>query len=176
MTKITSPHLVRVIETGDTDGVDYQVLEYVEGPSVAERLQSTVRLPEPIVRRFVEHLTEALEALGDARLVHGDIKPDNVLTRGPDGDPSFVVIDFGLTRGSRHTVMPDRVAGTLLYLPPEGCAGFMSSGWDWWSFGMMVVELLTGRHPLADADPQTVHLSILNRRFSISGRKPITSP
>jgi hypothetical protein len=102
-----------------------------------------------------EVLTELLPAVEHAhslRMVHRDIKPANVLVRGT-APLDLVLADFGLatflaaTREMRHTT-----SRTSAYAAPEAATGDTSAALDWWSLGIVLVELFTGRHPFQRLD------------------------
>ena len=162
-----SPHLVTVREVDEHDGVAYQVYDFVPGPTLAEHLRVTPRPPEAFVADFVAQMCDALEVLGQAELVHGDLQPQNVIVGGEGSQVAFVVIDFGLTRVARHTLVHGVAGGTPEYVPPEGFLGHQSRVWDWWSLGMIVAEMRLGRHPLAGAHPPTIGMTVALGRFEL---------
>jgi len=167
---ISSPHLARIIEAGSEDGIDYQVFEFVPGHTLEDLLASNLRPDDAFIRPFVEQMERALSVLADAQLVHGDLKPANiVVTHLANGDLHFVVIDFGLTRRARHTIVEGLGGGTPEYLPPEGFCGYLTRCTDWWSLGMIVAEMLLGRHPLGGSPSTAIALAVITRRFDISG-------
>lgn len=145
-------HVVRLVEPpGEApDGSRYEVLEWCEFGSLRDRLVASRDID---VTALVAELSEALTHIhglrldedADARLVHQDLKPDNVLVRSLV--PFDLVLgDFGLARmiaGSRH--FTNRQQGSRPWAPPSGEA--ISPGWDWWSLGMIVTEVVAGGHP-----------------------------
>jgi serine/threonine protein kinase len=139
------------MELGRTaDGSRFEVLEWCELGTLRDVLNNGRRLD---VTEVVAELASALEhihglRLGDdseARLVHQDLKPDNVMVRTLE-PLDLVLGDFGLARmiaGSRHYT--NRQQGSRAWAPPSGEA--VTAGWDWWSLGMIVAEVAAGRHP-----------------------------
>ena len=143
-------HVLRVVPGEAADGSRYEVLEWCEHGSLRDLLNDGHRLD---LARVVTELSQALEHIHglrldgdpDARLVHQDLKPDNVMVRTLD-PLDLVLGDFGLARmiaGSRHYT--NRQQGSRAWAPPSGEA--VTAGWDWWSLGMIVAEVATGRHP-----------------------------
>jgi serine/threonine protein kinase len=139
------------MEPGRTaDGSRFEVLEWCEPGTLRDLLNDGRRLD---VAEVVAELASALEHIHglrldgdpDARLVHQDLKPDNVMVRTLE--PFDLVLgDFGLARmiaGSRH--FTNRQQGSRAWAPPSGEA--VTAGWDWWSLGMIVAEVAGGRHP-----------------------------
>ncbi|MER5470646.1 serine/threonine-protein kinase [Streptomyces sp. NPDC002935] len=154
------PHVVRVRDFGserDTHGIDWpwEVLEYVPGGSLDGRLTGHEALPEADVRAVLAQLTEALHYLhndlriGDGRgAAHRDVKPANILLRRRNGPVEAVLADFGLVAETRETRQTDLAAGSWMYQAPETFyRADRRSAQDWWSLGVVVVRMLTGRNP-----------------------------
>src|SRR5690606_29856353 len=113
------PNLVQIYAAGVDSGVPYFVMEMVEGETVSQAIDRCIRerhtLPLRQVRPTVEQVAAALDALHSRGIVHRDVKPANILV-----DPfrrRTVLVDVGVAR--RHGDRQD-VAGTPIYLPPEG--------------------------------------------------------
>src|SRR5690606_31438334 len=91
-------------------------------------------------------LAAGLTALHRAGIVHRDLKPENVLVL--DADPlRLAIADFGLSKVLEQSVMFASSSRTLAYAAPESLSGQVSPARDWWSLGMIVRELATGRPP-----------------------------
>ncbi|POM25067.1 Serine/threonine-protein kinase PknL [Actinomadura rubteroloni] len=143
---LASPHVLRVLETGTAEGRDYEIAEYAEAGNLRALMDAP--LPPATVSAIVEQLAAGLDALHGAGVVHRDLKPENVLVRG--SDPVDVVIaDFGLSRVLEQSVMFASSSRTLVYAAPESLSGQVSPARDWWSLGVIVRELATGRPPFA---------------------------
>ncbi|OWK45453.1 serine/threonine-protein kinase [Fimbriiglobus ruber] len=143
------PHIVRVHEAGELDGLPYFTMELVEGGTLAEQLGG---VPQPADRaaNLVITLAGAVQAAHDRNIVHRDLKPGNILLT-PDGTPK--VSDFGLARwvdvGATLTRTGARV-GTPSYMAPEqaaGAAGAAKPAVDVYALGAILYEVLTGRPP-----------------------------
>jgi serine/threonine protein kinase len=143
-------HVLEVAADRAADGSRYEVLEWCAFGSLRDLLERGFSCDVNVV---VAELAGALEHIHglrladdpDARLVHQDLKPENVMVRSLE--PFDLVLgDFGLARmiaGSRH--ITNRQQGSRAWAPPSGEA--VTAGWDWWSFGMIVAEVAGGRHP-----------------------------
>ncbi|MEU7524888.1 serine/threonine-protein kinase [Saccharothrix sp. NPDC042600] len=143
-----SRHVVAVHEVGEEEGRWYEVMEHLAGGTLAEwRRRQPSGVDGAVLVEVVRQLAEGLDALHRAGVVHRDVKPANLLVRAL-GPLEVVIADLGI---SRH--LPDGEAftatnevGTVPYVPPE----FISGGrvlpaFDWWSLGVTVLELATGR-------------------------------
>lgn len=118
---VDSPHVVRVLDAGDAPGVSFLVMEYVEGGPLGDRLARGNRLPFAEVERLAEGLLLGLAAAHRAGVVHGDVKPDNVLLAG-DGTPKLA--DFGGARSAEASRTKDAAGqATLQYASPEQLRG-----------------------------------------------------
>jgi tRNA A-37 threonylcarbamoyl transferase component Bud32 len=145
-------HVVRLIAHGVSDGVGYEVMEYCPEGSL-RRLMAEGLLPGDRVREIVRELAEALAALHELNVIHRDLKPENVLIRRRE-PLDLVLTDFGIASVNDATQRFTSLARSVKYGAPETLAGVLDAAADWWSLGMILVELLTGHHPydgLSDA-------------------------
>lgn len=147
--KLVHPNVVQVYDIGEDERGPFIVMEYVEGDTLADELRRRGRLPAHEVVSVAIQLCSALEAAHSERLVHRDIKPQNVLRR-PDGQVKLA--DFGIARslaGTRHTEL-GTVLGTAAYLAPEQARGEqVTAAADIYSLGVVLYELLTGQTPFS---------------------------
>ncbi|KAB2344145.1 serine/threonine protein kinase [Actinomadura rudentiformis] len=141
---LESPNVVRILETGHADGRDYEVTAYAPDGNLRGLMAGP--LPAEAVTRIVGQLSAGLAALHRVGIVHRDLKPENVLIMS--ADPLQVAItDFGLSKVLDQSVVFASSSRTLAYAAPESLSGQVSPARDWWSLGMIVRELLTGRPP-----------------------------
>jgi serine/threonine protein kinase len=149
--ELEHPHLVPVVDAGVLDGRHYLAVRYVEGGSLAQRLERERALPRESVLRLAGELGAALDALHGRELVHRDVKPANVML---DQAGSAALTDFGLAKGAAHTVLtrPGELMGTVDYLAPELIRGAPASpASDVYALGCVLYECLAGRPPFAHA-------------------------
>ncbi|GIH28130.1 hypothetical protein Aph01nite_64400 [Acrocarpospora phusangensis] len=159
---LRSRHIVRVLRTGEAAGRDFELQEYVPGGTLAELLR---RGPVDTVR-VVAQLADALGELHGLGAVHRDLKPANVLVRGTE-PLDLVLADFGLSRGIDASIVFGTASRTLAYAPPESFSGAVSRAWDWWSLGVLVLELATGRSPFEGMTEQAVMHHLLTRSMDV---------
>lgn len=140
------PNLARLTESGEWDGRPYQVFEWVEGTDLAAYLRLSGRPDLPTACRLGAQVAAGLAALHAAGLVHGDVKPRNVMVTPGAGSPTVKLVDFG----SAADDWP--VAATPLYAGPEVLAGRRPSpAADAFGLGLLLFELLTGLGPPPNA-------------------------
>ena len=147
--QLQHPNIVQIHEVGEQDGLPYFSLEFVDGGSLAQRLNGT---PQPArwSAELIETLARAVHVAHHHGIVHRDLKPANVLlTR--DGLPK--ITDFGLAKQlestSEHT-QSGTILGTPSYMPPEQASGKtkeVGPPADVYGLGAILYELLTGRPP-----------------------------
>jgi serine/threonine protein kinase len=153
---LSHPNVVRVYAVGETAGLKlpYIVMQYVEGPSLAEWMQQHPRASERDARRVIGEVAAGLAAAHARNLLHRDVKPGNVLLEAESG--RAYVADFGVS-AALGSGTPDatgsltatgHVVGTPIYMSPEQAAGEpLSPRSDVYSLGVMGYELLVGELP-----------------------------
>jgi serine/threonine protein kinase len=145
--EVAHASLVRVLDAGEAHGRAYLAVEFVEGVTLAERIELDGPLPFAAVARLASEVGEALDVLHERGLVHRDVKSTNIMVRE---DGAALLTDFGLAKGRAYTVLtrPGQVLGTLDYLAPELIRGEPATpSTDVYAFGCSLYECLTGAPP-----------------------------
>ena len=162
---LTHPHIVPLYDSGETGGVPYYIMPYVEGESLRSYLERAGRLPVDDAVRLVREVADALDYAHRQGIVHRDIKPENVLLQ----DGHAVVADFGVAHAvnaavSERQTMAGGTVGTPVYMAPEQAGGepAVDGRADIYSLACVLYEALTGSPPLTAASP----LAILARRLT----------
>ncbi|HEX7153713.1 MAG TPA: protein kinase [Thermoanaerobaculia bacterium] len=159
ISRFAHPHICTLYDVGSEDGVDYLVMEYLEGETLAERL---ARGPLPVdqVLRYGIEIADALERAHKAAIVHRDLKPGNImLTRG-----GAKLLDFGLARGlakdagiggpispsvsteKKPLTEEGAIVGTFQYMAPEQLeGGDIDARTDIFALGAVLYEMVTAR-------------------------------
>jgi eukaryotic-like serine/threonine-protein kinase len=151
--QLNHPHVVTVIDAGEDEGAPYIVFEYVEGETLKERIRRLGRLPIDEAIAYAIEIGRALECAHAHKLVHRDVKPQNVLI---DRDGRAKVTDFGIARSmeAQGLTATGRVLGTTDYVSPEQALGHeVTEQSDIYSLGVVLYEMLTGEAPFK-ADTQ----------------------
>ena len=149
LSRMQHPNIVQIYDIFETDGFLYSVIEYVDGPTLAEFADGKPQPPQRAAD-LVRILAEAVHAVHDAGVLHRDLKPSNVLmTSG--GQPK--ISDFGLAKlisNANFLTTNPGLLGTPSYMPPEHAQGDGRSTdreGDVYSLGAILYELLTGQPP-----------------------------
>src|ERR687895_1474029 len=151
--QVAHPNVVAVIDAGEDLGRPYIVFEYVEGETLKQRIDSAARLPLDEAAAYAIEVGRGLGAAHARRLVHRDVKPQNVLI---DAEGRAKVTDFGIARQLEQEGMTatGRVIGTTDYVSPEQAMGHqVDPRSDVYSLGVVLYEMLTGDVPFS-ADTQ----------------------
>lgn len=149
---VAHAHVVRLLAHGVSDGTAYEVMEYCAGGSLRDLMSAATPTPEQL-NAILGEIAEAVAALHDCQVIHRDLKPENVLVRRIE-PLDLVLTDFGIASLQDATQLFTGTARTARYAAPEAMTGVLDAAADYWSLGMILVELLTGAHPfigLSDA-------------------------
>lgn len=160
---ISHPNVVRYLDHGVTDeGVDYLVMEWLEGRDLAARLAQGP-LPAEGALRLATVIAGALRAAHEAGVVHRDVKPGNVFLAGDDFDAARL-LDFGIAKGDLPAHATLTATGALLgspqYMAPEQLRGAHDARTDVYGLGATLFDALTGRAPFVGAHPAAVLLAV----------------
>ncbi len=166
--RLRHPHVLPVLAAGEGEGLAFLVTPWVSGGTLRDRLRAGAPLSPAEARRTLREIAAALAHVHAHGVVHGDLKPDNVLLE----DGRVLLADFGVARCARPRPQPWSRAieptpvpavGTPLYMSPEQAAGdpYLGPRSDVYSFGVLAFELLAGRPPFAGPTPRAVLLAHL---------------
>ncbi|HSE48692.1 MAG TPA: protein kinase [Terriglobales bacterium] len=190
---LNHPHICALYDVGHQDGIDYLVMELLEGESLAERLQRG-RMPVQQILLYGQQIAEALEKAHRSGIVHRDLKPGNVvLTKA-----GAKLLDFGLAKPSQSAVAASTgfsgaltkttpispitqqgtVVGTFQYMSPEQIeGGEPDARSDIFSLGAVLYEMATGKRAFEGKSTLSVASAILEKEPPpISTVEPLTPP
>jgi serine/threonine protein kinase/outer membrane protein assembly factor BamB len=169
---IPKAQVVEVLGSGVlSDGRHYELLEYIQEGTLANLMQPG-GVSSSLARQILLELTEALAEIHAAGILHRDLKPSNILIRRRE-PLDLVLTDFGISSLSDQTSLYVTTAHrTAAYSAPEAMTGVIGSSSDWWSVGVMLLELLTGRHPFAGMDERIVNFQLVSRGIEV----PVSLP
>ena len=148
--RVSHPHLVPVLATGEHEGVPYMAQEYIRGGTLQDKIEreGTIDLEETVT--LCLQIAKGLAALHEENLIHRDLKPANILL---DEAGSAYVTDFGLAKDRDASVLtkPGQAVGSMDYMAPEQIRGQeVNAAADVYSLGCVMYECLVGEPPFAD--------------------------
>ena len=171
LSKLNHPNIAIIHDFNTERDVDFLVMEYISGVTLAERARSGA-LPETEIVQVAKQVAEALEAAHEQGMIHRDLKPGNVMMT-PKG--LVKVLDFGLVKlllpaGTIEKTLtqasaPNALTGTLPYMAPEQLeGGVVDERTDIHALGAVLYELAAGKRPFPQQAPSGIIHAILNKR------------
>jgi len=166
--KLDFPFLVKMHFAFQTETQLYFIMDYINGGELFYHLTRERKFSEDRVRFYAAEIVAAVEYLHDAGVIYRDLKPENLLlTKGGH----VVMTDFGLSKEGLHDQKDTTTTfcGTPEYLAPEvldGDRGYTKAV-DWWSFGTLMFEMLTGLPPFYNEEVQLMYNKILTAPLEI---------
>jgi tRNA A-37 threonylcarbamoyl transferase component Bud32 len=144
--KLLHPGIVTIFDVGESDGVPYLAMEFIEGTTLDAFCRGDALLPVPDVVALIASAAEALGFAHARGIVHRDIKPANLMRVG---DRAVKIMDFGLAKSAATSMTHDgALFGTPNYMSPEQVRGDALDGrTDLFSLGVVCYEMLTGVKP-----------------------------
>ncbi|XP_021914540.1 putative protein kinase C delta type homolog isoform X2 [Zootermopsis nevadensis] len=157
------PYLCHLFCTFQTESHLFFVMEYLNGGDLMFHIQQSGRFPEPRARFYAAEIVSGLKFLHKKGVVYRDLKLDNILL---DFDGHVRIADFGMCK---LQIYLDRTAdtfcGTPDYMAPEIIKGLKYNQCvDWWSFGILLYEMLIGQSPFSGCDEDDLFWSICNEQ------------
>jgi serine/threonine-protein kinase len=157
--KLTHPHILPLLDSGEADGFLFYVMPYVEGESLRDRLNREKQLPIDDALTIAAEVADALGSAHRHNVIHRDIKPANILME----EGHAVVADFGVARaitaaGETRLTDTGLAIGTPAYLSPEQASGEreLDGRSDLYSLGCVLYEMLVGEPPFTGPTAESV--------------------
>lgn len=165
------PHIVRIFDFDSEGDLQYMVMDYIQGGTLADCLKSGERLPLVKALQLGAQLASALTYAHQQGVIHRDIKPGNILFSDASHNHA-VLTDFGLAHlcdeESAHLTMTGTMIGTPTYMSPEAVRGEKCDGRsDIYSLGVVLYELLTGKPPYTANTPYSMLMKQANEELPL---------
>lgn len=149
MAKVSHPRLTAIYDFGAAEGTMFLAMELLEGRTLRDILRAEAPLPVDRVRQIGLQLTEALEAIHQAHMVHRDLKPGNIIVQQDGESMSLKLLDLGLVKmmeAEKSLTKSDVVLGSPRYMSPEQVMGKpVDHRTDFYALGGLLFYLLSGR-------------------------------
>ncbi len=162
ISKKIKQHVVEIFEVGFDEKLQryYEILEYIENGDLAtlKKEINESKNKEKIIDIIIKEISLALKSLHDINIIHRDLKPKNILIRKKH-PLDLVLIDFGISKAldeELSKVDTTSFKGTTSYVAPEEISNYFGKEIDWWHLGVIVLELLTGKHPFQNLSEQAI--------------------
>ena len=181
--RMQHPHIVPLLATGETHGLPYYTMPFVEGESLRDRLARSGELPILEAVRLLREIATALAYAHEKGIVHRDIKPDNVLLSGGIA----LITDFGVAKALLASTTAGRgpltsagiAVGTPAYMSPEQVSADpgIDHRADLYAFGMIAYEMLAGQSPFAGRTAQALLAAhVMDAPEPLQKRRPAVPP
>jgi len=161
---VNHPFIVKLQYAFQTEGKLYLILDFLRGGDLFTRLSKEVMFTEEDVKFYLAELALALSHLHSVGIIYRDLKPENILL---DTEGHIAVTDFGLCKEGFEEKAYS-FCGTVEYMAPEvvNRRGHDFTA-DWWSFGVLMYEMLTGRLPFQGEDRKETMNQILKAKLGM---------
>lgn len=160
-TSLSHPNIVNIYDVGEEEHIYYMVMEYVDGMTLKQYIQTYGPLEVEESLEITKQITAAITHAHDNDIIHRDIKPQNILI---DEHKQVKVTDFGIAMALSATSLTqtNSVLGSVHYLSPEQARGGMATKKsDIYSIGIVMFEMLTGRLPFSGQSAVSIALKHL---------------
>src|SRR5580704_10973748 len=186
ISKLSHPNICTLHDIGQQDGIDFLVLEFVEGKTLRQLLSANVLSMRRVIPIAVQ-IADGLAKAHEMGIIHSDLKPENVMVSGETAK----ILDFGLAKltsgdgpqTDTHTTVavqtqPEVILGTVGYMSPEqASARELDFRTDQFSFGLVLYEMATGKRPFQrKTQAQTLLAIVRDEPDPISSLNPEVPP
>ena len=192
VSSLNHPHICTLYDVGEQDGVDYLVMEYIEGETLAEWLKKGALSLDETLRYSIE-MAEALDKAHRQGVVHRDIKPGNIMLTisgvklldfglairlQPGGGEASADADSNLLTRQKSLTADGAIIGTFRYMAPEQLeGGDVDARTDFFAFGAVIYEMATGRKAFEGKSQASLIASIMSSQpSSIATHQEMTPP
>ncbi|UYV81796.1 RPS6KA2 [Cordylochernes scorpioides] len=160
LAEVSHPFVVKLHYAFQTEGKLYLILDFLKGGDLFTRLSKEVMFTEEDVKFYLAELALALDHLHQLGIIYRDLKPENILL---DAEGHIRLTDFGLSKEALSDEKAYSFCGTVEYMAPEvvNRKGHTTAA-DWWSFGVLMFEMLTGALPFQGSNRKETMMQILN--------------
>ncbi|XP_078445029.1 serine/threonine-protein kinase AtPK2/AtPK19-like [Wolffia australiana] len=167
LTKVDHPFIVQLRYSFQTKYRLYLVLDFINGGHLFFQLYRHVMFSEDLARIYAAEIISAVSHLHANGIMHRDLKPENILL---DADGHAMLTDFGLAKQFEENTRSNSLCGTVEYMAPEIILGKgHDKAADWWSVGVLLFEMLTGKPPFCGGNREKIQQKIIKEKMKLPG-------
>ncbi len=169
------PHIVRVLEFGVEADTPFLVMDYAPNGTLRQRYPKGTRLAPPMVAAYVRQIASALQYAHNQKLIHRDVKPENLLFHTND---EILLSDFGIALIAQTSRLQSNqgVIGTATYMAPEQIQGRATVASDQYSLGIIAYEWLSGKSPFQGSFSEVCAQHVLTPPTPLHQTMPMLLP
>ncbi|KAJ0978375.1 hypothetical protein J5N97_013849 [Dioscorea zingiberensis] len=165
LTKVDHPFIVPLRYSFQTKYRLYLVLDFVNGGHLFFQLYHHGLFREDLARVYAAEIVSAVSHLHANGIMHRDLKPENIIL---DADGHAMLTDFGLAKEFEENTRSNSMCGTVEYMAPEIILGKgHDKAADWWSVGVLLFEMLTGKPPFSGGNREKVQQKIVKDKIKL---------
>ncbi|KAG9443274.1 hypothetical protein H6P81_014614 [Aristolochia fimbriata] len=165
LTQIEHPFVVQLRYSFQTKYRLYLILDFVNGGHLFFQLYHQGLFREDLARIYTAEIVSAVSHLHANGIMHRDLKPENILL---DADGHVMLTDFGLAKQFAENTRSNSMCGTIEYMPPEIVLGRgHDKAADWWSVGVLLFEMLTGKPPFVSGNREKIQQKIIKDKIKL---------
>lgn len=167
LTKVDHPFIVQLKYSFQTKYRLFLVLDFVNGGHLFFQLYRQGLFREDLARFYTAEIVSAVSHLHGNGIMHRDLKPENILL---DAEGHVMLTDFGVAKQFDESTRSNSMCGTLEYMSPEIVQGRgHDKAADWWSVGILMYEMLTGKPPFRGGNRQKIQEKIVKDKIKLPG-------
>lgn len=151
LAQLTHPHIIPVLDFDEREGFPYLVMEYAPNGSLRDRHPKGSRVSLSTIVVYVHQIASALQYIHNQKLIHRDVKPENMLL-GPDNKVLLSDVGIAVIAHSEYSQRTQQATGTPYYMAPEQFRGKAEPASDQYSLGVVVYEWISGTLPFPEGD------------------------
>lgn len=159
LSSLKHPNIVRMLEAGFQGDTPFLIMDYIPGGSLRQHDPIGTRLPRETLLSYVQQVAAALQYIHDQKLIHRDVKPENMLL-GPGNKVLLSDLAIALTSQSSRSQNMQEIASTAAYMAPEQLKGKPCQASDQYALGIVIYEWLSGSCPFHGSFQEIARLHI----------------
>ncbi|MCG3398811.1 Stk1 family PASTA domain-containing Ser/Thr kinase [Staphylococcus massiliensis] len=164
-TLLANKNVVNVLDVDEDENTFYLVMEYIEGPTLADYIRTRGPLSVETAIQFTKQIINGIKHAHHHKIIHRDIKPHNILI---DANKTLKIVDFGIAKAMSETQMTEtnHVVGTVQYISPEQAKGEPADECaDIYSIGIVLYEMLMAEPPFVGETPVSVAIKHIREQM-----------